>query len=263
MAAAALIGPAGSAPAAGAELLGDLLGDVVEVALEVVLLLPHLRQRGVLLAPGRGELARSAAAASPGRLELLLAGRDLVAGRADGVDGHLHLVAELAHPGDDVVVLVLQRPQVLGAGQQVVEAVRLKQDGDQVRLVRLVDRDQPLLEDLDRPRRRCFRCIEPGLRLIQLGLLLRELGGDRGLLVPEVGDLAGQRWSWADSWLILVVRTPACACACESLFWVALSFCWRLWPEALPTANAQAQASSGAGERQHQQLGSRHLRVTG
>ena len=170
----------GERSASGAQLLGDLLGDVGQIALEVVLLLSHLRQRGVLLAaaPWRAPSVRFwrfARVASSS----CLARRDLVAGRADRVDGDLHLVAQAAHPGDDVVVLVLQRLQVLGPRQQVVEPVGLEQDGDQVRLVRLVDRDEPLLEDLDRQAETLLQVVEPRLRLLELGLLLGELRGDR------------------------------------------------------------------------------------
>ena len=129
----------------------------------------------------------------PRRRELLLARGDLVARRPDGVDGDLHLVPQLADAGDDVVVLVLERPHVLGPRHEVVEAVRLEQHRDQVRLVRLVDRDQALLEDLDRLAQALLQHVEPGLGLIELRLLLSQLRGHRGLAVTQDRDLRGEQ----------------------------------------------------------------------
>ena len=182
-----LIGPAGRTPVCCGQLLGDLLRDIGEVALEVVLLLSHLRQRGVLLATGGCELLRPLPQRQPGRLELLLSRRDLVAGRAHGVDGDLHLVAESRAPwrrcrcpGSEASRMYWVR------ATQVVEAVGLEEHGDQVGLVRLVDRDEPLLEDLDRLTEPLLQMIEPRLRLFELCLLLRELRRDRR--PPASGD---------------------------------------------------------------------------
>ena len=66
----------------------------------------------------------------------------------------------------------------------------LEEHGDQVGLVRLVDRDEPLLEDLDRLTEPLLQMVEPRLRLFELCLLLSELRRDRRLLLPEIGDLA-------------------------------------------------------------------------
>src|SRR4029450_7586932 len=130
-ASARLDGPGRKDPRLLSKLLGDLLGDVGEIPLEVVLLLANPQQGGVLLAPRRGELLGPLAQRKPGRLELLLPRCDLVAGGTDRVDGELHLVAEAPDPGDDVVVLILKGPHVRGAGEQVIEAVGLEKHRDQ------------------------------------------------------------------------------------------------------------------------------------
>ena len=48
------------------------------------------------------------------------------------------------------------------------------------------------------------------------------------------------RSSCLDSWLIRLVSTPSCALACVSMSCVAFSLSWRLCPEAVPAAIAQA-----------------------
>jgi hypothetical protein len=179
-------------PSAGSELLSDLLGDLGEVSLEVVLLLADREQRCVLLLPCLSQLGGAPLELHPRRRELLLARGDLVARRPDGVDGDLHLVPQLADAADDVVVLALERPHVLGPRHEVVEAVRLEQHRDQVRLIRLVDRDQALLEDPDRLAEALLQHVEPGLGPIELRLLLSQLRSRRGLPITQDRDLRGE-----------------------------------------------------------------------
>lgn len=150
---------------------------------------PHRPQRLALLGPSRGERGASPLELRAGPLELLLALRDLVAGRPDGLDGAPHLVAQLAHPVDDRGILTLEPLQVLGALEHVIEAVGLEHDGEQVRLARLVDRDEPVFEDLDRALEAAAQLDQPGAGALELGLLRRELAGQRGLLVAELGHL--------------------------------------------------------------------------
>ncbi len=52
-------------------------------------------------------------------------------------------------------------------------------------LAGLVDRDEPLLEDPDRFAETLLEVVEARLRLLQLGLLLAQLGGDGGPAVSQ------------------------------------------------------------------------------
>jgi hypothetical protein len=132
------------------------------------------------------------ATANSGGVELLLAGRDLVPRRPHPVHGHLHLVAQAANAGDDVVVLILEGPLVLRPRDQVVEAFGLEENGDQVGLVGLVDGDEAFLQDLDRLAQALLQIREPRLRLRELRLLQGKSLAHGGRLVTQLGHLSGQ-----------------------------------------------------------------------
>ena len=136
---------------------------------------------------------------------------------------------------------MLERLEVLGARQQVVEAVRLQEHRDQVRLAGLVDRDEPLLEDLDRLVEALLRgSIEPGLRRVrarpasaassaataasllrsaatcevrslELGRLMADPGGEHAGVRPRVGELVLRRVELLLEALAGGAAAPGCA----------------------------------------------------
>ena len=129
-----------------------------EVALDLPLLLEQRVEDALARRCARRPAGTAAAwiwACSAGELPLL--GGDLVARGLDPVVGRLELVdeggdlvAQAADPGDDLVVVVLDVVEVLGPGEQVRPVGGAHDDRGHVRLVRLVDVDQQLLERGDR-----------------------------------------------------------------------------------------------------------------
>ena len=198
----------------------------------------------MLLAPRGGQLIGPLLELNPGGLELLLVRGDLIAGGAHRIDRHLHLVAQVAYAGDDVVVLVLKGPHVLGARQQVVETVGLQQDGDEVRLVGLVDRDQPLLENLDRSAKPGLQMSELSPRRLELRLLLLKLRGDERLLVAQLRDRGGEPSELGRLMTDLGCQHAGVSLGVRKLALRFAELLLELLPDALPTASAQPHASS-------------------
>ena len=152
--------------------------------------------------------------------EVLLFGGDLVAGTLDRVLGLLQaqvdrflLVAEAADPVDDVLVAVLDLREVLGALEQVPVVLRGHHEFGEVGVTRKVDRDEALLQDLDRAMEPRGEDVQFLVGLVDFGLgrveffllgleadlgvtLLGAEGGDLGLvgvdLAAEARDLVGE-----------------------------------------------------------------------
>ena len=119
-------------------------------------------------------------------------GQDPVVGRLQLVDEGGDLIAQAADPGDDLVVVLLDVVDVLGAGEQIRPARRLHHDRRHVRVVRLVHVHEQLLERRDRRLQLRPHASQLGLlgvelrcRLVELRLLLLELVLGSGLLLAQ------------------------------------------------------------------------------
>src|ERR1700710_1414475 len=109
--------------AGGGELSGDLPLDRGGVAAELFLVFADLSQRRDPSAAGGNQLLLMALQGGAGLDERLLfrrdrvaGGFDLVLGRAQAVDGSLHLIPQFAHPPDHRLVHPVQAVEVFGAG---------------------------------------------------------------------------------------------------------------------------------------------------
>ena len=199
--------------------------------------------------------------------DLPLLGGDRVAGRLDPVVGRLQLVdqggdliAQAADPGDHLVVVALDVVQVLGARQQVRPVGGAHDHGGHVGVVRLVDVDEQLLERADRrlqlrpdPRQLGLLGIELGGRLLELGLLRRQLVLCRRLLLAQLG-LPPISWSTRAFMLSICERSG------PSVDWIRLSslcFCAifeagspiALWPRTEPITRVTSTISASTAAR--------------
>ena len=119
--------------------------------------------------------------------------------RAQAGDGALDLVAQVAHPADDRFVDAVDAVEVLGAIDEFVVAVGVDDHAEHVRGAGLIDRDEALAQRDQRPlqvrphhRQVLLGDVELGHRPIEFRLLGVEPDPDRGLLVAQRRDLAGQ-----------------------------------------------------------------------
>ena len=223
--------------AAGDALRGErglharLLGlERAQVALERNAAVAHRGERAALVCPRRGELVARGD-------ELALGGGDLVALRQDPLGGELllllelgeldglvvGLVAQVAHPVGDLAVLLGDALEELGPLEQVAEPVRLEDDGQGVRAVRLVDLDEPGGQHAAGGVELAAQPLEPVARLLelvahrleQLGLLAVEarLGALEAALGGEISP-----WSASmrllNCWMV-VESTPSFCLACS------------------------------------------------
>ena len=150
------------------------------------------RQRLLVWLAGGGQVALAGLELGLGPLELGLLRGDLVPRRPHLGDRVPGLVAQLSDALGDRGVLVLDRGAGTRSGWQIVESLRIQDHGERVGLARLIDRDQPLAEHLERALQADSQHLEPTLGLLELGLGLVEPSLDDRLPVAQAGDLAAE-----------------------------------------------------------------------
>jgi hypothetical protein len=153
---------------------------------------------------------------------------------------------------------------VFGAGEQVVEPVRLEDHGDQVGLIRYIDRHEPVLQQRDRLPKPLSQVVEASLCLVELGLLLGEFGGRHRSLVAEFGDLLGEPVDLGGLVADPGREDPGVLLGMRELLLRGVQLLLEVLARG-GTAHGDRAGTrrQGAGKRQHQPLGSRHLSVKG
>ena len=165
---------------------------VADVALEVVLGGLDLAQELLVLRLRVCQVALLGLERRLRLLELSLFVGDRVARSADPVHRLLLLVTKALHADGDRGVLGLDPLKVVVAREHVPEPVRVEDHRHRIRAVRLVDPDEPLAQNAERPLELRAELLEADLRLLELRLLLVQLRlGDRDL-VAERRDLVAQ-----------------------------------------------------------------------
>ena len=147
--------------------------------------------------------AASARAAATSRSLTAIASRASLISQPDGghpLDRGTRFVAQALDPGCDRVVVALDLAQVVGAGADFRPARRFEHDVEHVGAARLVNRDEPFPEHLERPLQACPDLGQMSLvglqllgRRVELALLRGEFVLDRHLLLAQVGDFAEHR----------------------------------------------------------------------
>jgi hypothetical protein len=149
----------------------------------------HLRQGALLAAACRRELALASRERLLGARELGLLRGDPVALALDAVHRRTSAVAQAADRPGEVGVLLLDEAQVVGASRHVVEAVRVEEHGQRVRLAGLVDGDKPLGEDPESAMEARPEDLQVLAIACELGLDPPQLDAHHSNLVAQGGDL--------------------------------------------------------------------------